>query len=74
MHVPPTTRRAFLRRCPAVVAARFGPTARDSAADALGRPDRLDLFGAAHLAGVAPIPANVPVAVERYARETGLDD
>lgn len=72
MHVPPATRRAFRRRCLAEVEVRFGPAARDTAADALARPDRLDLVGAAYLAGVAPVPENAILVVERYALEVDL--
>lgn len=72
MHVPPATRRAFRRRCLADVEARFGSAARDAAADALARPDRLDLVGAAYLAGVPPVPTNATTAVERYTQEVDL--
>lgn len=73
MRVPSDLRRAFRRRCLAEIDERYGPAARDAAADALARPDRHDLFGAAILANVPPVPANAPVAVERYAQELDLD-
>ena len=73
MHVPPDIRRAFRRCCLAEIEARYGPVARASAEAAFGQPDRLDLVGAALLAGVPPLPANATAAVERYAQEYGLD-
>ena len=72
MYVPPATRGAFRRRCLTEVEASYGSAARAAAADALARPDRLDLVGAAHLAGVPPVPENATLAVERYALEVDL--
>jgi len=73
MHIPPDTRRAFRRCCLAEIEARYGPVECAVAEAAFGQPDRLDLVGAALLAGAVPIPANASVAVERYARELDLD-
>jgi len=62
MRYPSNIRRAFRRRCLAEIEARYGSEARSTAADAVARPDRLDVFGAALLAEVPPVPANVTVA------------
>jgi hypothetical protein len=74
LRVPSATRRAFRRQCLAEIDERFGPAARETATVAGRRPDQLDVIGAALLEGVAPVPVNVPVAVERFGREYGLDD
>ena len=73
MHRSRDTRQAFRRCCLAEIEDRFGASARETAGEAFGRPDRLDPVGAAYLADIPAVPSNATRAVERYAVEVGLD-